>query len=266
MSANGDDRERVTLGSGFELSPDVSRDGRLLAFASRVGDDDLRELDLESPRAFTLGTGSDDYFPVFGPTGGEVYFVANRWGLTDVWKQRLVSATPTGSPERLFDQTGVKTHPSISPDGRWLGVLPGTRDATRRVGGADRRGAPIQVTTDGNSYHPSWAPDASAIVFVSERYDAEHLWTQPLVDGHPAAPATIISDGWTRFRRFPAWSPDGSTVAFITSGSAGSQEVAVVPSAGGRARLVTTGAHAARARWSRSTGRLVVSGLWGGSE
>ena len=127
-------------------------------------------------------------------------------------------------------------------------------------------GAPIQVTTDGNSYHPSWAPDASAIVFVSERYDAEHLWTQPLVDGHPAAPATIISDGWTRFRRFPAWSPDGSTVAFITSGSAGSQEVAVVPSAGGRARLVTTGAHAARARWSRSTGRLVVSGLWGGSE
>ena len=148
VSLASGERERVTLGSGSEVSPHVSRDGRVLAFASTSGDDNLVTIDLANGVEHDeFGTGKDDFFPSVGPEGRVVYFTADRWGLHDVWRVPLLNGSATGEPG-----AGVRPvrrqDPSRGLTGRAMArVLPdreGAREDAdpRRVGGRDAPAAP----------------------------------------------------------------------------------------------------------------------------
>lgn len=99
---------------------------------------------------------------------------------------------------------------------------------------------------------PAWSPDGRRIVFVSNR-EAEpdesyrtDLWLVAADNTDKGAtPARLTNDD--RVKSSPAFSPDGSTIAFLSAadGVYGAPQVAVIPAAGGEARLLT----AAFDRW-----------------
>jgi Tol biopolymer transport system component len=262
------ERERVTVGSGAEVAPDMSRSGRLLAFSSQGGDDNLVMVNLSTGRETEFGTGRSDTFPVFGPDGRAVFFVADRWGGGDIWRQRLADeGRAEGTAERVFEQPGDKTQPAVSPDGRWLAYyrIDDTRPETptRDVWVVSTSGGtPVRVTSDGNSIQPAWSPDSTTLAFASERGGPWSVWTQRVRDGRPVGPQTRVTTDWPHFAISPAWSPDGSTIAVVTLGPMKRNDVALVSSEGGRPRLVTSDADAVRARWNPRTGALLVSGRW----
>ena len=83
---------------------------------------------------------------------------------------------------------------------------------------------------DGSS--PVWSPDSRRIAFLR----GGNLFRAPVGDPD----AVQLTDRLTGVRA-PAWSPDGETVAVMASAS-GSQDVWLVPAAGGDARQLTSGA------------------------
>ena len=83
--------------------------------------------------------------------------------------------------------------PRFSPDGRWLSYNTGAgRTAERAVFTYDLgSGSTVQVTREGGAHDPVWSPDATRLMFSSERDGtlAEDLFIVP-VDG--SAPATHL--------------------------------------------------------------------------
>ena len=257
--------ERVSPGSGTGLAPDLSREGHLLSFSSSVSDVDLVSVDLATGWTRQFGTGGNDLFPTLGPRGDVVYFQSDRWGAADIWSQPLLDREPTGPPVRVFEQAGAKSAPDCSPDGQWLAYYQIVNERRDVWVVATSHGTPVRITTDGNSFHPSWSPDSTTIAYVSEGKGVHQLWTQRIVEGQPAgAPTKIAARPGSLY--FPVWSPDGSRIALITGGPSRSDDVAIVPSTGGPLHFITSDASASRVRWNRQSGVLLVSGLWGKAE
>lgn len=104
-----------------------------------------------------------------------------------------------------------------------------------------------QITTgDFDDSSPRWSPDGRKIAFVSERNtadaDRENNTDIYVVDAAPGATPMRLTD-FPGPENSPVWSPDGSAIAFLR-GSApelyaySQSQLAVVPSAGGPARLL----------------------------
>ena len=120
---------------------------------------------------------------------------------------------------------------AISPDGRWVAAVAESADG-RGIHLLDLTEEPPvpRFWLDGSS--PAWSPDSRRIAFVRDG----NLFRAPVGDPD----AVQLTDGLAGVRA-PAWSPDGGTVAVMASAS-GSQDVWLVPAAGGDARQLTSGA------------------------
>ena len=93
-----------------------------------------------------------------------------------------------------------------------------------------------------------WSPDGRRIVFVSNREkesDASYktdLWIVA-ADNTDMGKSLVRLTNDDRVKSSPAWSPDGQSIAFLTAedGVYGAPQVAVIPAAGGEARILTAG-------------------------
>jgi len=268
VPASGGAAERVTMGGGPEGHPSLSRDGRRLAYSTFLENPDVVLLDVVTRKEQRIGGLREEYSPVFCPDSRGLVFVSNRLGgRFDLWAQPIGPDGPFGPPRRLTDHPGSASHPTCSPDGRWV--------AYHRVLGRQRNiwvvptesGNSMQFTSDvAADILPDWSPDGSRLAFASERGGGFHIWVQPIADGRPAGTARAVTSG-DRVDIAPAWSPDGRAIAFIGSSTGDEDEVWIAPADGsGAARRVTVGAGAQRVRWERSSGLLLVSGSWGAAE
>ena len=106
---------QMTRDGGLTTTPAMSRDGRLIAYAS---DRDAEQLDLwvqqvagGEPLRITRHA-ADDYDPVFSPDGTTITFRSDRDG------GGIYQVSALGGSEKLLAARG--RNPRVSPDGKWV--------------------------------------------------------------------------------------------------------------------------------------------------
>lgn len=263
VEVDSGDLAQLTMGMGPERQPSLSSDGRLLAYTTQSETSSIILMDRQTRESWRI---DEDRFitePTIAPDRSSVVYVSTRDNAVGLWLARLPGNAQAGAPVQVTHHEGSCAAPSFSPDGRWIAyhrVIGGQRDVwvIPSSGGLAR-----QITADpAADVLPSWSPDGRRIAFCSDRDGATHVWTVPFSDSDDAVEATRLTEG-EGTDLFPVWSPDGTVIAFVRYSHEAS-DVWQMPADGSKVPTqVTTAAHSRFLCWDHSTGRLLVSGMWG---
>ncbi len=192
---------KLILDGGMFITPEVSPDGKLLAFSeSFEGDPEICILNLENgeKRRITFSPGVDSN-PTFAPNSREIAFTSDRTGQPQVYIMGV-----DGSNVRRLTFKGVyNTSPDWSPRGDWVAYH------SRREGvfdiwlihpdGSDDH--PITLEA-GHNEDPSWARDGRHLAFISTRNGGKGLYVMDLT-GRSVRPllvhrGTVKNPAWSR--------------------------------------------------------------------
>jgi dipeptidyl aminopeptidase/acylaminoacyl peptidase len=237
---------KLTSSPASEGTPRWSPDGRYLAFlSSREDSRDAAQIWLldrtggEAERLTDLPGGVSDY--AWAPDSKRLALVA-----TDPDPDSATSDTSRhkATPPIVIDRYQFKEDES--------GYL-NRRRSHLYVFDLARRKAAILTPGDYDEQAPVWSPDGKSIAFVSRRraeFDRTNNWDLYVVPASPGgSPRQLttfegpdMDPGWGG--RPPAWSPDGKYIAYVQGGPLkliyyAGQKLAVVPVAGGAARVLT---------------------------
>ncbi|MEK7752439.1 MAG: hypothetical protein AAB654_11025, partial [Acidobacteriota bacterium] len=185
---------RLTSDTGLTSEPDLSPDGKLLAYSSDRGGEnlDIWVQELAGGSAIRLTEHpADDVEPAFSPDGGRIAFHSSRDG------GRLYVIPTLGGEERLVARHGHR--PRFSPDGRtiayWVGDPTNKAPSGRIYVIPSGGGPPRQLVVDfADARQPIWSPDGAHILFHGVRRPQEPAdwWVAPL-DGRPPVPTRALS-------------------------------------------------------------------------
>jgi eukaryotic-like serine/threonine-protein kinase len=189
---------RVTSDAGLTTYPALSRDGKLLAYASdRSGEGNLdiwvQQVGGGAPIRLTRHE-ADDREPSFSPDGTKIVFRSEREG-------GGIYVIPTlGGEEQRIAEKGRS--PRFSPDGRWITYWVGDLSAFGRNriyvvsldGGQPRQ---LQPEFD-TAYLPLWSPDGKHLLYAGvERPQGPtlgvHDWWVAPVQGGRAIPTGALA-------------------------------------------------------------------------
>jgi dipeptidyl aminopeptidase/acylaminoacyl peptidase len=238
---------RLTTSASGEHSPRWSPDGRYLAFLSDR--DDAREVQ----QVWVLDRAGGEAERVTDLPGGVSEYA---WS-PDGKRLALIASDPDPDSAAVSPDTTQRTHRPIVIDRFQFkedetGYLDARRDHLYVFDLAARK---AEIITPGpyNELAPAWAPDGGSIAFVSKRraeFDRTDNWDLYVVQARPGATPRQLTTfegpdmdpDWGS--RPPAWSPDGRSIAYVQGGPLkliyyAGQKIAVVPAAGGTARVVT---------------------------
>jgi len=245
-SWDGSRSVRLTSSKSSEATPRWSPDGRYLAFLSDR--DDAREVDQlwllnrtggEAERITDLPGGVSDY--AWSPDSKRLALIVSDADSTASSPDSASKSTPRPIVLNRYqfkeDETGYLDH---RRDHLYL------FDLTSRK-------AEILTPGDYNEAAPAWSPDSRSIAFVSKRrpeFDRTNNWDLYVVEANAgASPRQLttfegpdLDPDWGS--RAPSWSPDGRQLAYVQGGPLrliyyAGQKLAVVPLAGGPARVLT---------------------------
>jgi TolB protein len=262
IASHGGTPQRVTMGTGPETHPDVSRDGARLVYSTFSQQFDVTVIDLRAGTRFEIRSSVLDNMPTLSPDGSAVVFVSNRSGSYELWRQAIRNGGPDGPPVRLTDHGDNVALPAFSPDGAWVAYFR-ARGANRDIWMVPASGgSPVQVTEDpSQDLQPAFSPDGGSLAFVSGRSGREHVWIQPMAGSRRTGEPWQLTDGEDP-DFLPVWSPDGTTMAFNRSGEIWLSHAA----RGSTPRRLTSDAGAQVLRWEPDGTSLLARGVWGGSE
>ena len=260
VSWDGARNVRLTSSKAGEHTPRWSPDGRYLAFLSSR--DDAREVD----QVWVLDRTGGEAERMTDLPGGVVEFA---WS-PDSKRLALIASDPDPDSLAATPDTSMQTTPKPIVIDRFqfkedeTGYLDRRQDHLYLFDLARRR---AEVLTPGrfSEQWPAWSPDGRSIAFVSKREDDSdrtNNWDVYVVEAlSKSSPRQLTSfEGpdmdpqWGG--RPPAWSPDGRHLAYVQGGPLkliyyAGQKIAVVPVAGGPARVLTA-----------SLDRNVLSPVW----
>jgi TolB protein len=209
---------RLTYSDMADFHPRWSPDGRRLAFTSyRDGGPDIHSMTSTGALRQSL-TDADwfDEFPSWSPDGEMILFDSDRInddlpGGEDVFRLYLMQADGTEIQRLLSDDTDGAVG-SFSPDERWVVFQSRAGEGEYQIYTLDlETGLIVRLThTLARNFRPSWSPDGSQIVFVSERDGQSELYVMN-ADG---TDQRRLTSGGLEHVRGPVWSPDGEWILF----------------------------------------------------
>lgn len=222
----------------------AAADGRLLVVAPEEGGGTARVVSRDGQAAA----------PAVSPDGTRVAFILERDDACDIAVAPLDGAA---WPARVSEGADYAWDPAWAPDGdglawhEWdLPNMPwdGSRVACRKVDGLAPAGVP-QVVAGGDDVsvgQPRFAPDGSALAFVSDGTGWANVWlaaadgsrARPLIE----EPREHAEPSWGPGQRSFAWAPDSAALAFGRN-EEGFGHLVVVAGDGSGARPVSTGWH-----------------------
>lgn len=207
----------VTGAVSLNVSPEWSRNDRLLFISNAAGPRDIYELaltdgDTARVAPMRLTTGLDAVSLSMSPITGAVTYAVYT-GRSNVWSVPI----PASGVASAADATPVTSGAQIieammpSPDGKWL-VYDSNRDGTSNIYRVPIAGGePEQLTRERFSvFAPSLSPDNTLLAYHSWRTGARNIEVKPL-DGGPVEYVTS-SAGQSSY---PVWSPDGRRLVYF---------------------------------------------------
>lgn len=193
-------RQAIATFRGNNSAPAFSPDGTKLAVAlSRDGLTQIYLINANGTglRRFTHSYGIDTE-PVFSKDGKYIYFVSDRGGAPQIYRQGL----ETGSrAERVTFGSSYAISPDISPDGRYLTFVSRAEGRFRIAMMELATGHTTLVTTTDKDESPSFAPNGRFLVYATEENGRGVLGTAS-TDGRLATRLTGKGD-----IREPSWGP-----------------------------------------------------------
>ncbi len=180
--------------------------------------------------------------PSFSPDGSALFYVSDRRGTSDLWRQQLRrDGSPAGDPVAVTAGVGMR-HANLSPRGDRLVYSRG-----RRVGNLYR----VPYLSESRASWPDVeqlsfdqayvefvdvSPDGKRAVVSSDRAGNPDLWEVPTDGGDLIRLTDDPTPDW-----LPAFSPDGRAIAFYAYRS-GNRDLWIMPGSGGPARQLTNDA------------------------
>lgn len=245
-------QRRLTNTGGWEASGDFaefsvpSPDGRLAAYAwytekAAPGSAyDLRIIPLSgepaTPRVLHSGRDIGWVMPgAWTPDGTQLVFV--RTSVDNKQAELAIVSVASGDVRVLRSLHSASQRTSVSPDGRWIVYDgqpgPNRMDRDLFLIGVDGTGHVVLDTSPSDDQLPVWTPDGSAVVFVSDRTNANGLWRVPVQAGTPAGPAQLIKPNLGAF--YPLGMTSHGALVYVEGG--GDSHTTLVVRAGADLRI-----------------------------
>jgi TolB protein len=179
----------------------------------------------------------DHIYPALAPDGQSLVFSANMTGGYEIysldWQGNQVQVTD----EKLEGNFGAFA-PEISPDGKSIVYARIVSDKDKSIWILDRASGQthwVFGSLDSGGWDPSWSPDGTRILFMSDRSGSDQLHTIA-VDGSDIKQITDMQD----LRGRNDWSPDGSTIGTYVGGP-WTREIVLMNPDGSNIRYLTNG-------------------------
>ncbi len=235
MNATGTALRSLTgTSNAVDSSPVWSPDGSQIAFVrSENGEDSVYLIDRDGSNLRKLTTGQSRS-PYWSPDGSLIAY----WSLGEngIFVKEVDGTLIT----QITSSSGIDTVAGWSTNGQQLLIerqLSADTDSGSEIAvGNVNGGEPVRLTpTDSTARMPSWSPDQSQIIFVSDSGSgAGNIW---VMNSDGSGQQLLLSSSGAVSH--PAWSPDGSMIAFVDS-SSGDNNIWTMTSDGEDARTLTT--------------------------
>ncbi len=193
-------REVVSSSKGINGAPSFSPDGSKLALTlSYGGNPDIYVMDLATRHTTQLTKHfAIDTEAAWMPDGQSLVFLSDRSGKPQLYQTGLGG----GDATRITFQGEYNANPSISYDGKHIAMVQGSGNVYR-IAVLDRASGDTKAISPGSlDEHPSFAPNASMILYAATEGPRGVLWA--VSTNANVRQRLLLADGDVRE---PSWSP-----------------------------------------------------------
>lgn len=179
----------------------------------------------------------DHIYPSLAPDGQSLVFSANMTGGYEIYSLDWQGNQAQVTDEKLEGKFGAFA-PEISPDGKSIVYARIASDKDKSIWILDRASGQthwVFGSIDSGGWDPSWSPDGTRILFMSDRSGSDQLHTIA-VDGSDIRQITDMPD----LRGRNDWSPDGYTIGTYVGGP-WTREIVLMNPDGSNIRYLTDG-------------------------
>jgi len=255
--------EKLTEGGAKDIWPMWSKDGGTLYFVSdRTGTENLWSMSLHGKaKQLTSFSKGRVLWPSISVNGQTIVFERDF----SIWKYDISSGKTSevnikrmGQPSPGLPSAGeggrrgggeTMRGMKLSPDGKKIAFV----DHGEVFVGAATGGEAIRVTFTGAvESQLIWAPNSSAISYVSDRDETSHIYEYNFLTGKEGRLTSADKDDWT-----PVYSPDGKNLVFVRD----NRELILLDRATGKETILTK-AYIGRAPNGGTVIRYSPDGKW----